>query len=226
MAEPVFTGETFRFFRDLARNNRTAWMDANRDRYRNCIVAPLKILLHSLAPAAQKLDRDFDVSGRPGSNFSRINRDIRFAADKTPYRTQMYLKFSNADGRDDGELYVGVSADAVTAGFRIYHGGRDGRLAQVGIPRARTNTKWLQRQVHRLQPKYESYWYTNEKGNWTKHDGWPTAPEEWKRLKAWVVRRKMKAAAAKLPAFVAEIEKVFREVFPLYRFTSASSWRP
>ena len=37
--------------------------------------------------------RGFDTAARRGRNFSRINRDIRFAKDKTPYRTQMYLKF-------------------------------------------------------------------------------------------------------------------------------------
>ena len=128
----ILTPETFRFFRELGRNNRKEWMDANRERYRQHVVEPLRALLDTLAPVVRKLNPEFDTSGRTGRNFSRINRDIRFARDKSPYRTQMYLMFSDqraADG-DDAQLYVGVSPDAVTSGFRIYGGGRDSRLAR------------------------------------------------------------------------------------------------
>src|SRR6266849_10924305 len=87
----TITPATLRFFRDLRRNNSTEWMDANRERYRSDVVAPFRALLAALAPAALKLHPGFDTTGRTGVNFSRINRDIRFAKDKTPYRTQMYV---------------------------------------------------------------------------------------------------------------------------------------
>jgi uncharacterized protein (TIGR02453 family) len=125
-ARPAFTRETFQFFKELGRNNQKVWMDANRERYQSAVVQPFRRLLEELAPAALKLDMRFDASGRTGPNFSRINRDIRFAKDKTPYKTQMYLKFAvPAPGkRETGQLYVGLSTDTVTAGFRIYSGGK------------------------------------------------------------------------------------------------------
>lgn len=46
--EGVFTAETFRFFRELARNNHKPWMDANRERYQGHVVAPFRALLESL----------------------------------------------------------------------------------------------------------------------------------------------------------------------------------
>src|SRR5579863_4194615 len=119
----IFTPDTVRFFRDLSRNNHKPWMDANRDRYKSAVVEPFRVLLDRLAPIARKLNPRFVTSGRVGDNFSRINRDIRFARDKTPYRPQMYLFF--AEGGDGvGQLYLGVGADVVTCGFRIYGGGR------------------------------------------------------------------------------------------------------
>ncbi len=120
--KPVFTRETFQFFKDLGRHNRKEWMDTNRERYQAAIVQPFRRMLEELAPTALELDSRFDTSGRTGPNFSRINRDIRFAKDKTLYKTHMYLKFSvPAPGkRETGQLYVGVSVDAVTAGFRIH----------------------------------------------------------------------------------------------------------
>lgn len=222
----IFAADTFRFFRELARNNHKAWMDENRDRYRAAVVEPFRALLDRLAPAVRKLNAQFDTSGRTGVNFSRINRDIRFAADKSPYRAQMYLKFSAEGAQQDGQLYVGVSADAVTTGFRIYYESRESRLARVAIPRAREHEPWLARQAHRLAKNYESYWYTSERGEWTKHNGWPTEPADWKRLKGWIVRRKLRPSAATHPQFVPEVGKVFRELYPLYRFTSSPAWKP
>ncbi len=223
----IFGAETFRFFRELGRNNRKAWMDENRERYRAQVVEPLRALLDALTPAALKLNPEFDVSGRTGRNFSRINRDIRFAADKSPYRMQMYLTFSDqraADG-DDGQLYVGVSPDAVTAGFRMYGQGRESRLARTAVPRATENTAWLAQQARRLGKKYDSYWYAVEKGEWTKHDGWPTRAEDWKRLKGWIVRCKMKPAAATRAGFTAQVSRIFHDVFPLYQFASSPKWK-
>jgi uncharacterized protein (TIGR02453 family) len=225
--ERIFTGETFRFFRELARNNRKPWMDANRERYRAAVVAPFRTLLLRLTPFVLRLSPALDVSGRTGRNFSRINRDIRFASDKSPYRARMYLKFSDLRLPEDaaGQLYVGLSADAVTAGFRIYGSGRQGCLAQLAAPRALGHPAWLARQARRLQGRYESYWYASEKGKWVKREGWPEGPAEWKRVKGWVVRRKMKPSAATRPEFVPEVVKIFREVFPLCRFASSPEWK-
>jgi uncharacterized protein (TIGR02453 family) len=223
-AEPIFTRATFQFFRDLARNNRKVWMDANRERYQQSVVQPFRRLLEEVSPAVRELDSRFDTSGRTGANFSRINRDIRFAKDKTPYHTQMYLKFSATfpgEG-ETGQLYAGISVDTVTAGFRIYSGSKrkESALAQIGETRALAQPTWVARQKKRLGRRYESYWYIMDKGEWTQHDGWPTASDDWKRIRAWIVRRKLKTADASRSTFSREILKIFRDLYPLLRFTS------
>lgn len=220
----VFSKETIHFLRELGRNNHKAWMDENRERYRAAIVEPFRLLLERLAPAALKLDKRFVVSGRVGENFSRINRDIRFSMDKAPYRTQMYLFFAEP-GAEGGQIYTAVSADVVTCGFRIYGLGRNTPLIQAGRPRAIENLKWLAGQQRRLGRKYESYWYCSDKGQWTKRQGWPGKPEDWQKLKGWVVRRKLTHAVATRPGFEREVARVFREVYPLLPFTSAARWR-
>lgn len=223
-ATPVFTRETFQFFKELGRNNYKEWMDENRDRYRAVIVQPFRRLLEELSSDVLKLDSRFETSGRTGPNFSRINRDIRFARDKTPYKTQMYLKFSvPAPGEGEtGQLYVGLSADTVTAGFRIYSGGkRKGSvLAEIGQARVQAQPWWVVKQKKRRSGRYESYWYTTEKGEWTKHSGWPTAPENWNKILAWIVRRKLSPAAATRASFPRDVAKIFRELYPLLRYTS------
>lgn len=223
-AKSIIGKETFEFFRALGKNNKKIWMDANRERYQTSLVQPMRRLLEELTPSILDLDDRFDVSGRTGTNFSRINRDIRFAKDKTLYKTQMYLKFQAPCSHDGetGQLYVGLSAKTVTAGFRIYSGGkrRESTIALVAEPRVLANPKWLAQQKKRLAKKYDSYWYTTEKGQWTKHEGWPTEAERWKRIQAWIVRKKMKPSAATWPSFPRDLMKMFREVYPLLKFTS------
>jgi len=222
--EPIFTPDTFRFFRDLARNNRKVWMDANRERYQEFVVKPFRRLLEELSPAVLRLDSRFDTTGRTGANFSRINRDIRFAKDKTPYRAQMYLKVSaplSGEG-ETGQLYAGISADAVTAGFRIYSGSkrRESALGQIAEPRVLAQPNWPAQQQKKLGRRYESYWYSLEKKEWTQRKGWPRDAEDWKKLQGWIVRKKMKPSVATRATFPKEIEEVFRELYPLLKFTS------
>jgi uncharacterized protein (TIGR02453 family) len=222
--EPIFTRATFQFFRDLGRNNRKVWMDANRERYQQSVVQPFRRLLEEVSPAILQLDARFDTCGRTGANFSRINRDIRFAKDKTPYRAQMYLKFSApfpGEG-ETGQLYTGISADAVTAGFRIYAGSKrkESAIALIADSRVLAQPKWIAQQKKRLSRRYESYWYSSQKGDWTEQAGGPMDPEYWKKVQAWIVRRKLKTADATRATFPREIAKIFRELYPLLRFTS------
>src|SRR2546425_4514713 len=223
-ARPAITRETFQFFKELGRNNDKVWMDANRKRYQSAVVQPFRRLLEELAPAALKHYSRYDTTGRTGSNFSRINRDTRFAKDKTPYKTQMYLKFSvpPPGKRETGQLYVGISKDTVTAGFRIYSGGKrkESTLALIAEPRMITHPRWPLKQKKRLGRRYESYWYTTAKGEWTRHEGWPASPEDWKKILAWIVRRKFVPAAVTRASFPREAAKVFRDLYPLLRFTS------
>ena len=220
----VFTREIFQFFNDLARHNRKEWMDANRQRYQAALVEPFRRLLEETAPTVLKLDSRFDTSGRTGPNFSRINRDIRFAKDKTLYKTQMYLKFSvPAPGRrETGQLYVGISKDTVTAGFRIYCGRKrkESTIALIAEPRAIAAPGWVAKQEKRLARRYESYWYTTVEGEWRKRSGWPTAPEDWKKILAWIVRRKFAPSAVTRASFPREASRVFRDLHPLLCFTS------
>jgi len=221
----IFTTDTIQFFKALGRNNRKEWMDAHRDRYRSAVVEPFRALLNVLAPVALGLDSDFDISGRTGANFSRINRDIRFSKDKTPYRTHMYLMFPGRprDGWDGGQLYVGVTPEVVTAGFRIYCDLETKSPAPLLPPAELAKPKWILQQKRRLAARSESYWYSMEKRDWTKHEGWPVTAEEWIKLKAWIVRRKLKPTELSRPGFTTEVSRIFREVFPLYAYTCRSS---
>jgi uncharacterized protein (DUF2461 family) len=224
-SQPIFTRETFRFFQDLARHNKKTWMDANRERYQEHVTWPFRRFLEAMSQDVLALDSRFDVMARGGRNFSRINRDIRFAKDKTPYRAQMYLKLGVPfPGRaESGQLYVGLTKDAVTIGFRIYSGSKfkESALALIAAGRIAGEPTWLSRQKKRLGRCCESYWYSAEKGNWTQRDGWP-APADWPRVRGWIVRSKLKPADAMRPSFPGDVARIFKNLYPLLRFTCLS----
>ncbi|MGH9815844.1 MAG: DUF2461 family protein [Candidatus Acidiferrales bacterium] len=223
----IFTPETFRFFRDVKRNNHKRWMDANRERYRAQVVEPFRHLLARVGPPLQDLGAEIEVNGRTGVNFSRINRDIRFAKVKLPYRTLMYLMLpeSRAPETDDCAFYVNVGLEAVTAGVRFYGTQRTSRLRTVIAPRAVQQAAWLRRQARRLGRGYESYWHTTQRGDWVKVPGWPQGEGDWKRVQAWIARRSLSHTAATRPGFDREVIRVFRDLYPLFRFATAEHWQ-
>ena len=93
-------------------------------------------------------------------------------------------------------------------------------MAQIAHPRSIAEPGWPARQRKRLSGRYESYWYAVEKGEWTQQSGWPASADDWKKMRAWVVRRKLPLAAATRASFPGELGKIFRDVYPLLRFTS------
>ncbi len=211
------TRDTFAFLRDLARNNRRAWMDANRERYETHVVGALRGLVAGLAPALAALDPGFETSGRFGTNLSRINRDTRFAKDKTPYRTRVYVTFARRGVQDGAQYFIGIGAD-VSLGFRCYGGAKHSILRTLGPVRAADNPEFLREARTHLRRRYESYWYKG--GSWTKVPGFPVEVEEWRALKGIVVRRRLTASEAQRPGFVKSVARAFEDLYPLHRFTA------
>lgn len=81
-----------RFLAELAANNERAWFQQHRDEYLALVREPLRALVAALAPAMLGIDPAFDVNPC-GAAVSRINRDVRFSRDKSPYRVSQWLCF-------------------------------------------------------------------------------------------------------------------------------------
>jgi uncharacterized protein (TIGR02453 family) len=223
-----FKPDSFLFFEELAHNNQKAWFDANRARYDQHVVGAFRGLLEALTPALLKLHPHFEVGGKTNGSFSRINRDIRFAKDKSPYKSNYYLYVY--DGRRDrghaGRLYVGLSADCLTAGFSIYGSwrGPKGALETIFRKRVASQRDIFESLLKRIvrSRRYETYWHREEKGDWTQHAGLPRRDEDWQTLHAWVVRKVFLPNSRGLgtPSFAHTVQRIFEELYPLVVFTS------
>jgi len=226
---PEFTSESFKFLQELARNNNKPWFDENRERYEAHITAPFRALLVTLEPFLLELNPHFETGGKTNRNFSRINRDIRFSKDKSPYKSNYYLYvFDRRRDRDqDGRLYVGLSADCVTVGFATYASWKRGSksaLETVFRKRFVSHRELFDRLIRDVvrARRFETYWHRQEDGEWAQHPGLPRRDEDWKTLQAWIIRKVILPGSRLLraPAFAQEVERIFRDLYPFYIFTS------
>src|SRR5438105_4788384 len=88
-----FPKEAQRFLASLAKNNRKDWFDAHRDDYERYLLEPAFAFVSELGPRLRKLDPAIRAEPRVNGSIGRINRDIRFSKDKSPYKDHLNLWF-------------------------------------------------------------------------------------------------------------------------------------
>jgi uncharacterized protein (TIGR02453 family) len=93
-SEVPFSPATFRFLRELAKNNNREWFQANKDRYTDDVLEPSMSFIRAVGPRLEALSPHLVADARPvGGSMMRIYRDVRFSKDKSPYRTAIGIHF-------------------------------------------------------------------------------------------------------------------------------------
>jgi uncharacterized protein (TIGR02453 family) len=88
-----FGPKTAKFLRDLGRNNDKAWFDAHRADYEAFYLEPAKAFVEAAGPQVEKFAPNISWEPRVNGSIFRVNRDIRFSKDKTPYKDHIDLWF-------------------------------------------------------------------------------------------------------------------------------------
>lgn len=117
------------FFKELAANNNKDWFDVNRERYHQNIKKPFEDFVAALMVELQKDDPQ--LTGDPKKAIFRINRDIRFAKDKTPYklnRSASISRYGKKDGARPG-LYIQIGPENVRIAGGVYDPNKDELMA-------------------------------------------------------------------------------------------------
>lgn len=96
-----YSNETFEFFMAIRFNNNRPFFQENRDWYLRAVREPSLLLAQDLSDLAEQIDPDLER--RPNRAVSRINRDIRFSRDKSPYRDCCWVSFHHT-GEEKGKL--------------------------------------------------------------------------------------------------------------------------
>jgi uncharacterized protein (TIGR02453 family) len=113
-----FPPEAMRFLRALKRNNRREWFQPRKEQYETSVKAPMLALVEELNRDLMKFAPEYVTD--PKKAVFRIYRDVRFSADKLPYKTHIAASFSRR-GLEGGGLYFSISAENIEVAAGIYH---------------------------------------------------------------------------------------------------------
>jgi uncharacterized protein (TIGR02453 family) len=110
----AFTPAALRFFRALAKHNDKVWFEAHRAEYEGEVREPMRDLIGEMNARLAAFAPE--IGGDPKRSMFRINRDIRFSKDKSPYKTNAACWFHHRRASSR----VGSEADAGSAGFYFH----------------------------------------------------------------------------------------------------------
>ncbi len=118
------TPQLFTFLRDLKTNNNREWFQANKQRYEAQVREPLLNFISDFGLRLPEISRHYIADARKsGGSLFRINRDVRFSKDKSPYKSNAGLQFRHENGKDVHApgFYLHLEPDGVFMGGGIWH---------------------------------------------------------------------------------------------------------
>ena len=109
------------FLRDLAAHNDRDWFEAHRAVWDNEIIPAMLSWCEELASRLSDLMPRLVFQPRVGGSVYRLNRDIRFSRDKSPYKTHVAaLLWEGGEKHDAPGVYLHVSPGEVILGGGLY----------------------------------------------------------------------------------------------------------
>ncbi len=115
-----FSPAFFKFFDELKNNNNKEWFDKNKSRYENDVKAPFKKLVEDVS---RKLAKDIpNINTDASKAIFRINRDVRFSKDKSPYKLNVAAVLSPGGKKEENYpgFYMHFGADEIMVGGGKY----------------------------------------------------------------------------------------------------------
>ena len=214
-----FTPEATDFLKALAANNNREWFLANKAVHERAVKAPLGALVESLALGFAA--HDVPLMGSAKTSLFRINRDVRFSNDKSPYKVNAGAVMSR-DGmrRARGLLYfhIGPEGGLVATGF---YAPEPADLALLRLAITRRPKEWLKILADLKKAGLE---LSREETLARPAKGFETADPalaESLKLKGFTIRREIPTARLHSPALQDEIFAFAQTGLPLLQF----GWR-
>ncbi|HEX6615433.1 MAG TPA: TIGR02453 family protein [Gemmatimonadales bacterium] len=217
------------FLRRLARHNDREWFERHRAVYEIEVRGPLRALVEEMDVRLARIAPE--ITGDPRRSIFRINRDVRFSTDKSPYKTNAACQFYHQDagrgaGQDaegagaglyfqlaDGECFVagGIWMPARPALEKIRQAVADdpgplGRIVRAPAFRRRFGTLDREAMITRLPRGYAP--------------GHPA--EEWLRYKSFTATRILSERDATSPRLPRMLERDFALLLPLVRWLNGA----
>ncbi|MDC6366466.1 MULTISPECIES: DUF2461 domain-containing protein [Flavobacteriaceae] len=115
----MITEDFSTFLQELSNNNHKDWFKAHKKHYENDVKTPFLNLLEELLPSLCEWDPR--ILPDPKKALFRINKDVRFSKDKTPYHTIVKAGFSPYGKKSFlPGYYLGIDAINIHVGGGLF----------------------------------------------------------------------------------------------------------
>ena len=117
-----FSTQTVAFLQGLSENNHKAWFDAHRADYDDHYIAPAKAFVTAFGATLKSISPDLQAVPKVNGSIFRINRDVRFSKDKSPYKDHLDLWFWEGErkGWDKPGYFFRMTAEHVILGTGMH----------------------------------------------------------------------------------------------------------
>ena len=219
--EAFFTPEALKFLRGLKKNNTRDWFDPRKTIYERSLKAPLLALIdrlnHDLLDIAPAHVRP------PHKTMLRIYRDIRFAADKRPYKTHVSAWWAHAGmpKTSGAGFYFELNPTEITLAAGVFMPDRDQLLAlrrHLVAHHADLRRLLADKKLRALLPDLDARPLTRAPKGFSPDD--PTVAPALDLLlhRQWGVSVTLPADLALTPALLTRARDTFRRAAPLVAF--------
>ena len=220
-----FSSSALTFFRGLTKHNNKPWFEAHRADYEREVRDPMRALIEEMDVRFRRFAPE--ITGDPKRSMFRINRDIRFSKDKSPYKTHAACWFNHQSRSGK----VGGEGEGGSAGF-YFHLAPTGSFVGAGIwmparpvldkirDAIAENVRAFERLVR--QPAVVKRYGGLDDDKVLKRmprgfpEDHPGAP--WLRYQSFTIGRRLKQAEAIGPRLPALLEADFKVMLPFVRW--------
>ncbi len=198
-------------------NNREFFLE-NHSWYAQSVRTPARALAAALGDAVREIDPALET--RPEKVVSRINRDVRFSKDKSPYRDYIWIAFRKP-GADRGTtlgLYFDVSDQGASYGMGFYHENRP--LMNALRRRILTEPEKVLEATRSALDEFTLH--ANAFRRMAVPPGVPEPLRAWYTLKGFYVEKEIEDFdLIRSPALAGAVAKGFLHLKPLYRYIAS-----
>lgn len=209
-----YSDETFEFFMAIRFNNNRSFFLDNRDWYLCAVREPSIALAEELESTVEDIDPELER--RPHRVVSRINRDIRFSKDKSPYRDYIWLAFRRPAEERGTTLgvYFDISDKGASCGMGFY---KENRVLMDEL--RRKIQCGPQEMLNLYIPQMNDFKLYAEPNRRIKvQEGIPDVLIPWYTAKGFYFEHEINDFdLIRSPQLAEEIKRCYRQLKPLYR---------
>ncbi len=124
LADRYFTRQTFSFLSTLAANNTREWFEDHKQEYEDLVRTPALDFITDMGNELPAISKHFRaLPKKVGGSLMRVQRNLRFSRDKTPYKTNIGIQFRHEVGKDVHApgFYVHIEPGGCFVGVGLWH---------------------------------------------------------------------------------------------------------